>query len=160
MPHARPKHFTYCLLELHCLLWLKFWPFLQAKPVRVPAKILRSSNSYQLGRDQGPRDCSRPHFQAPKKRCCIVAAVAACRLLVSHMIESPLRSHSLMPRARQQLAVKSWCQKIWIITVYWTTHLKRLHPQQHMDPAKDLREGEGRRERWELLAEKHMDSCE
>lgn len=41
---------------------------------------------------------------------------------------------------------KKLTPKIRIITVYWNTPLKCLHPQHHMDPAKDLRERGGERD--------------
>lgn len=42
---------------------------------------------------------------------------------------------------------KKLMPKLRIITIYWNTPLKCLHPQPHMDPAKHLREGERAEER-------------
>lgn len=94
---------------------------------------------------QTPFSCSREELLYYFCYCC---------LLTSHMVENPPCSHS-HASSQSTTCNKKLMPKIRIITIYWNTSLKCLHPQPHMDPAKDLRErgrGEGRETRassWE-----------
>lgn len=61
------------------------------------------------------------------------------------------REPSLLPlshaSSQSTTCNKKLMPKIRIITIYWNTPLKCLHPQTHMDPAKDLRERQRGEER-------------